>query len=88
MEKRYTGDCKVFIDDREITLFFPDAWESYQKRPLAIKARQMAQPFAVHTPAEGIKIGKADDWLIRGVKGELYPCDDAVFQVTYIELEE
>jgi hypothetical protein len=23
------------------------------------------------------------DWVIRGVKGELYPCKDEIFQATY-----
>jgi hypothetical protein len=24
-------------------------------------------------------------WIIRGVKGELYPCDDEIFRMTYDE---
>ncbi len=84
--KKYDGDCKVFVEDREITMFFPKAWQSYQKRPIAIKARQMPHPFSVHT-LEGIMQGKADDWLIEGVEGELYPCADSVFKKTYVETE-
>ena len=32
---------------------------------------------------------KADvgDWIIRGVKGEFYPCKDDVFQDTYEQVE-
>lgn len=32
---------------------------------------------------EGEMRGGPDDWLIRGVEGELYPCKDSVFQATY-----
>jgi len=27
------------------------------------------------------------DWIIRGVKGELYPCKDEIFQMTYEAVE-
>lgn len=32
---------------------------------------------------EGTVTGKEGDWLIRGVKGELYPCRADIFQLTY-----
>lgn len=30
---------------------------------------------------------KASDWIIRGVEGEYYPCDDQIFRKTYKEVE-
>lgn len=32
---------------------------------------------------EGTMTGKLGDWLIRGVKGELYPCKPEIFEATY-----
>lgn len=32
---------------------------------------------------EGVMTGKLGDWLIRGVKGELYPCKPDIFAATY-----
>lgn len=32
---------------------------------------------------EGIMTAGPGDWIIRGVKGELYPCKDDIFQATY-----
>lgn len=32
---------------------------------------------------EGRMKGDIGDWIIRGVKGELYPCKDDIFQATY-----
>lgn len=32
---------------------------------------------------EGQMIGGADDWIIRGVKGEIYPCKPDIFAATY-----
>ena len=46
------------------------------------------QPYAyVHT-LEGDMRGDAGDWIIRGVKGELYPCKDDIFRATYEPVEE
>lgn len=28
-------------------------------------------------------IASRDDWIIRGVQGEFYPCKDAIFRETY-----
>ena len=32
---------------------------------------------------EGTMIAAIDDWIIRGVKGEVYPCKPDVFAMTY-----
>jgi len=33
--------------------------------------------------AEGEMRGESGDWLIRGVAGELYPCNSDIFEATY-----
>ena len=37
---------------------------------------------------EGVMIARQNDWIIRGVKGELYPCKPEIFDVTYEQVEE
>jgi hypothetical protein len=32
---------------------------------------------------EGVMIAAPSDWIIRGVKGEIYPCKDEIFRMTY-----
>ncbi len=32
---------------------------------------------------EGVMTADIDDWIIRGVKGELYPCKPDIFAATY-----
>lgn len=32
---------------------------------------------------EGVMIAKPNDWIIRGVKGELYPCKPDIFASIY-----
>jgi hypothetical protein len=36
---------------------------------------------------EGVMVGVQDDWIIRGVKGELYPCKPDIFAATYEPVE-
>ncbi len=37
---------------------------------------------------EGTMTAQLGDWIIRGVKGELYPCKPDVFEATYEPLDE
>ena len=36
---------------------------------------------------EGYLKAKPGDWIIKGVEGEIYPCDDSIFRKTYEEYE-
>jgi len=36
---------------------------------------------------EGDHTGDLSDWIIRGVKGELYPCKPDIFAATYEAVE-
>lgn len=61
--------------------------KSFVKKPIKIRALKMDAPFAVETK-EGTMTGKAGDFLIRGIEGELYPCDKNIFEKTYEEVKE
>lgn len=37
---------------------------------------------------EGTMTAQTGDWIIRGVKGELYPCKPDIFEATYEEVTE
>lgn len=52
------------------------------KRPIPIQCVQIHEPFEVET-MEGTLRGKKDDWLMIGIHGEMYPCDNEIFQQTY-----
>lgn len=32
---------------------------------------------------EGVMTANVSDWIIRGVKGEIYPCKPDIFEATY-----
>lgn len=44
--------------------------------------KQDGSEFIVST-LEGSMVGSKSDWLIKGVKGELYPCKPDIFDATY-----
>ena len=52
------------------------------KRPIPVRCIQINEDFEVHT-LEGIMKGKKGDWLFVGVSGEMYPCDNKIFELTY-----
>lgn len=35
---------------------------------------------------EGVMIASVGDWIIKGVKGEFYPCKPDIFESTYEEI--
>ena len=36
---------------------------------------------------EGVMIGNVNDWIIKGVNGEFYPCKPDIFEKTYEPVE-
>lgn len=51
-------------------------WEKFDEKP----------PFdcaAIIETLEGYMRAEWGDWIIRGVKGELYPCKSDIFEATY-----
>jgi hypothetical protein len=46
-------------------------------------------PTNIHiTTLEGVMVGQLGDWVLRGVKGELYPCRGDIFEATYEKVED
>ena len=39
------------------------------------------------TTLEGTMVAVVGDWIIRGIKGELYPCKPDIFEATYEAVE-
>jgi len=37
---------------------------------------------------EGLMVASENDWIIKGVKGELYPCKPDIFEATYEKVKE
>lgn len=37
---------------------------------------------------EGVMTASKNDWIIKGIKGEFYPCKPDIFEATYEEVTE
>ena len=69
--------------------------ESYLDIVAWAKAAGMTNPeaFRYETPImlvptlEGTMAANPGDWIIRGVKGEFYPCKPDIFEATYEKVE-
>lgn len=53
------------------------------KRPIVVHAKQVHEPFRVKSLEGDYAQGKPGDYLMRGIKGELYICDREIFESSY-----
>jgi hypothetical protein len=53
------------------------------KRPIVVHAKQIHEEFRVNTLEGNYKQGKPGDFLMKGIDGELYICDNEIFLRTY-----
>lgn len=58
------------------------AWSS-KRRPIVIVSNDGGIKYAEITTLEGVHKASPGDWIIRGVKGECYPCKPDIFEMTY-----
>lgn len=54
----------------------------YKKKPVIIRAVRLKETVIVYT-REGRLMGYKGDYLIEGIKGEIYPCGKQIFNETY-----
>lgn len=71
------AEIEKWSDDRVVPLVYPD--------DITLNSRKLT----IET-LEGTMTANEGDWVIRGVKGEFYPCKDTIFRMTYqpIDTEE
>jgi len=56
--------------------------KKYRKKPVIIEAYQTDVEVQIET-LEGIMTANPGDFIITGVKGEVYPCKPDIFWLTY-----
>jgi hypothetical protein len=60
-----------------------DGMVDCRKLPIIIQSKKIDEPFRVITLEGDYKQGKAGDYLMCGIDGELYICDGPIFEKTY-----
>jgi len=77
----------------EATQLIDNNFRSLDSIPLSVagkwKTGQDEEGFFVAIPTlEGEMKARNNDWIIKGVKGEYYPCKPDIFNMTYDEVSE
>lgn len=75
------------LDNSDWPVWLSEAWNKRWTEPGALSCEDLPNSngtdrLALHT-LEGVQIVNFGDWIIRGVKGELYPCKPDIFEMTY-----
>lgn len=79
---QFLGTSAILIDpDQALAL---DDW--LEANQGARKCRYVGNTIVIPT-LEGDMVASPCDWIIRGVKGELYPCKPDIFSATYEPVE-
>ena len=64
-----------------------EKFEKYVKKPVVVTAYQTDVELEIET-LEGTMRADKGDFIIRGVKGEPYPCKPDIFYATYEKVED
>ena len=72
-------------NDEEIEFFIGENLEGYGDNLVAIRPRseQYRSKLMYIRTLEGIMTASVDDYIIKGIQGEFYPCKPDVFKKTY-----
>lgn len=79
----HTWDGFPFSDNPQWLL---DAVKGHTLRPVTPGCTDYAE-WEIET-LEGTMLATPGDWIIRGVKGEIYPCKPDIFAATYEAVDE
>lgn len=77
---------KMLIE-KENALSLLHSSKKYIKKQIPVRAVQISHSFSVET-LEGTMTGKAGDYLVEGIRGELYICDKEIFEESYVECQQ
>ncbi len=81
----------VVIEAEPVAALIDDAKDAWRKLPDWFRKAYysgvllIGPDFIDIKTSEGTMRGNKDDWIIRGVRDELYPCKPDVFAATYEE---
>lgn len=63
-------------------------WMKYSGDTAALENKvEYSHPNMLIPTLEGIMTANPTDWIIKGIKGEFYPCKNDIFESTYEKCE-
>lgn len=79
------GEIQAFVGQREVDKYFIDNFDDAREYLVDIEPGITAVVWDyLHSTWVGVRPG---DYIIKGMKGEFYPCDPEVFQSKYAPVE-
>lgn len=60
----------------QVTSASPLVWEQTEKEPIGSFCLEIKT-------LEGVMLARLNDWIIKGVNGEFYPCKPDIFEKSY-----
>jgi hypothetical protein len=60
-----------------------EGMQGCRKKSIIVHVKSIFEKFRVNTLEGDYKQGKPGDYLMRGIEGELYICDKAIFEKSY-----
>jgi len=65
-------------------------WKKCRKKPVVVEYREPKPPFpeTIHTREGVLCAYPKRDYIIKGVEGEIYPCNKEIFNKTYVKIRE
>ena len=74
-----------FTDDEPETLI---ELQEFMDRDVRVSYKNPENPVLKIETLEGVMDASIGDYIIKGVRGEFYPCKPDIFKATYEEAEE
>ena len=74
-----------FTDDKIETLI---GLQEFMDRDVRVSYKNPENPVLKIETLEGVMDASIGDYIIKGVRGEFYPCKPDIFKATYEEAEE
>jgi len=78
----------VVIDAMQFTDEMKDRVRHFVRCNVAADFDEQGRPVLKIQTLEGVMTAVLGDWIIKGVKGEFYPCKPDIFKATYEKVEE
>lgn len=66
---------------------WPEGWSTKDWRRESYNSPLSANDSLIIPTLEGAMAASRGDWIIRGIKGEFYPCNPEIFEATYERVE-
>jgi len=78
-------EAEQFTEESKNRIF---NWVTCSRHADFLEDENGRRPILVIETLEGDHRAEPGDWIIKGVKGEFYPCKPDIFEMTYEAVEE